>query len=150
MTRKLAIALAFASMLAVAEPASADITVSSVADMHASVTAVPMHFRGRCPAVITFKGSITVTGGVFTSHGPPVLIQYQLERSDSATGPVKVFPIRHPGTYPVSATWTLGGAQLPHYDGWVKLKTWPNAYYGGVWRGFVSSPEAHFTVDCVR
>jgi hypothetical protein len=140
MKRELSFVFATAALLAVAAPASA----ASVTSMTNTLTATPAHSRGHCPAVITFHGTITVAG----TMGPndPVQIGYQFERSDPSTGPIKYFMVTHPGTYPVSTTWTLGGPALPHYAGWEKLKAWPTRHDGGF--GYAYSPEAHFTVDC--
>ena len=52
---------AVAAMLAVSGPAFAE---SAVDDMTSTLSATPAAFRGRCPAVITFNGTITVTGKI--------------------------------------------------------------------------------------
>jgi hypothetical protein len=140
MKRTFAYAVATAAVLAVAAPAFAE---SSVSNMTNTLTASPIHSVGRCPAVITFTGTITVEGNI--TPASPVQIGYQFERSDPSTGPIKYFMISHPGSTTVSTTWTLGGPALPSYSGWEKLKAWPTRHLGF---GYAFSPEAHFTVRC--
>ena len=108
-----------------------------------TLTAAPKVFRGACPAVITFTGTITVRGKFDPNQ--PVQIGYQFLRSDDAMGPVNYYTISGPGTQTVSETWTLGGEELPHYAGWEQLKAWPTEHLGF---GYAFSSKAMFSVDC--
>ncbi len=87
---------------------------------HAEVTAAHLAAtqqltRSSCPAQITFTGSIT--------SNRPGTVSYIFTRSDGATDTViKKLLFRRAGTVPVSTTWTLGGATLPHYKGWQAIK----------------------------
>ena len=101
--------------------------------------------RGNCPAVITFTGTITVSGRIDPAQ--PVQIGYQFLRSDNATGPISYYTITEPGTREVSDTWTLGGPPLPTYSGWQQLKAWPTQHLG---YGYSFSPKANFKVICSR
>jgi hypothetical protein len=143
MKRLLFSALAIA--VAAAFSASA-LAASSVAGMNTTLYAVPAAFKGKCPAVITFKGTITVRGTFDRQY--PVQIGYQFLRSDNATGPISYYTITASGTQAVSNTWTLGGAALPTYSGWQQLKAWPTGHEGGF--GYSFSPKANFTVTCLR
>ena len=136
-------AAAVAAMLAVSGPAFA---ASAVDGMTSTLSATPAAFRGRCPAVITFNGTITVTGKI--DPDDPVQIGYQFLRSDNATGPISYYTITEPGTQAVSDTWTLGGAPLPNYSGWEQLKAWPTGHEGGF--GYSFSGNANFSVRCTR
>lgn len=111
-------------------------------NLAAALQAIPPAYRGTCPAVITFKGQINVTGAV----SAPVELGYTFLRSDNATGPVKYINVSHAGVYPVEDTWTLGGPQLPTYSGWQQLKVWPTHHDGGI--GYVFSPRAEFRMMC--
>jgi hypothetical protein len=108
----------------------------------ASLTAVPTAYQGNCPAVIAFRGEIVVTGAV----PAPIQIGYTFARSDNAMGPIQYFMVHQPGSYPVSTTWTLGGAQLPAYAGWEQLKAWPTRHEDGF--GYAFSPRAEFRMSC--
>jgi hypothetical protein len=114
---------------------------TEVTGLRAALTATPQHYIGRCPGVITFHGTVIVR-----SNGPAE-IGYQFSRSDGATGQNKYIETTGPGTYHITETWTLGGAQVPNYSGWEHFKAWPtdNAQNktGTVW-----SNEAHFTLSC--
>jgi hypothetical protein len=111
-------------------------------NLAAALQAVPPAYNGTCPAVITFRGQINVTGAL----PGPVQLGYTFLRSDNATGPVKYIDVTRPGAYPVEETWTLGGAQLPSYAGWQQLKVWPTRHEGGI--GYVFSPRAEFRMMC--
>jgi hypothetical protein len=143
MKRLMLTALAIAAAAAFSASALA---ASSVAGMNTTLSAVPMVFKGKCPAVITFKGMITVRGTFDRQY--PVQIGYQFLRSDNATGPISYYTVTSSGTQVVSDTWTLGGAALPMYSGWQQLKAWPTGHEGGF--GYSFSPKANFTVTCMR
>ena len=143
MKRLLLSALAIAAAAAFSGSALA---ASSVAGMNTTLSAAPRVFRGVCPAVITFTGTITVRGTFDRDH--PVQIGYQFLRSDNATGPIAYYTITASGTQTVSDTWTLGGAALPTYTGWQQLKAWPTEHLGFGYS--FSSPKANFTVTCRR
>jgi len=143
MTRK----LLFASVVATALCASSlAFAASSVSSVVSTLTAVPPAYQGKCPAVITFKGTITVKGNI--DPQAPVQIGYQFLRSDNATGPIKYYTITAPGTQAVSTTWTLGGPTLPTYAGWEQLKAWPTRHEGGF--GYSFSEKASFKIACAR
>ncbi|MDE2184686.1 MAG: hypothetical protein KGJ78_16830 [Alphaproteobacteria bacterium] len=108
----------------------------------ASLMAAPAVYNDRCPAVITFRGQISVTGAM----PAPVQIAYTFLRSDGATGPIEYFTVNAPGTRPVETTWTLGGASLPSFAGWEQLKAWPTRHEDGF--GFAFSPRAEFRMNC--
>jgi hypothetical protein len=144
MKRLMFSALAIAAAAAFSTSALA---ASSVAGMNTTLSAVPMAFKGKCPAVITFKGTITVRGTFDKQF--PVQIGYQFLRSDEATGPISYYTITASGTQAVSNTWTLGSSTaLPMYSGWQQLKAWPTGHEGGF--GYSFSPKANFTVSCLR
>lgn len=145
MTHKLIPALAIAGMVSLPGAVLAAPTVSSMTN---TLSATPAAYNDKCPAVITFNGTIAVDG-VFGAAAPtPVEIGYQFLRSDGATGPISYYTITAPGTQTVSNTWTLGGAPLPSYAGWERLKAWPTHHDGGF--GYALSPKAHFKVVCAQ
>ncbi|ABL00588.1 chitinase-like protein [Pelobacter propionicus DSM 2379] len=88
-------------------------------------------FRGR--------GLIQLTGSITSNR--PGTVSYIFTRSDSATDTVvKKQLFRRAGTLPVSTTWTLGGATLPHYTGWQAIKVLsPNP---------MTSAQAPFELRC--
>ena len=99
----------------------------------AVLTASPAEFRGDCPGVITFKGSITVNA--------PGKVRYIFTRSDNAmdTKP-KILVFSAAGTKKVMTTWTLGGSVLPYYEGWEAIKVEaPNS---------LTSKRAAFKLKC--
>jgi hypothetical protein len=101
----------------------------------ATLTANPASYNGTCPAVITFKGRITVTN---LQH--PLKLQYKFIRSDGAHAPIETVTFDKPGAKEVSTTWTLGGAQLPSYTGWEAIKV--------VYPQDVESNKARFKMQC--
>lgn len=112
-------------------------------EIRSLLAALPTIYTGSCPAVITFRGQINISGSV----PAPMQIAYTFLRSDNATGPVKYMTIYRPGPNPVETTWTLGDPrQLPRYEGWQQLKVWPTRHEGGI--GEVISPQAHFRMMC--
>jgi hypothetical protein len=137
------LAVAAAAVLA-AGSASAGTVVTG---LHDTLTASPQHYVGRCPGVITFQGTIVVRGDF--QRGQPAEIGYQFTRSDGAMSQNKYISVPGPGVYHITETWTLGGAQLPHFQGWEKFKAWPTAnvqnHTGDTW-----SNEAHFSLVCAR
>lgn len=134
--------VAGAVLFAFASQALAD---SSVSNVTATLAASPVAYKGKCPAVITFKGTITVTGKFDPKF--PVQIGYTFLRSDGATGPIKYYTLTAPGTTTVEETWTLGGPSLPTYSGWEQLKAWPTRHLGF---GYAFSPKASFRVACAK
>ncbi len=135
---------AFAIAAAAAFSASAPAT--TITGVTSSLTAAPTVFNGNCPGVITFNGTITVNGTFDSAANYPDQFGYQFQRSDGAIAPISYFTVHGTGpfTHPVSTTWTLGGAALPHYSGWEQVKVWPT--HGGF--AYTNSPQAHFTVNC--
>ena len=80
------------------------------------LTAVQPDYRGDCPAVIKFNGTITVDA--------PGTVKYIFTRSDGATDTiVKTLAFSSAGTKAVTETWTLGGSALHYYSGWEAIKT---------------------------
>jgi hypothetical protein len=134
--------LAFAALAALCI-GSAAYAESSISDVVSTLSARPMNFAGTCPAQIAFSGAITVRGNI--DPRSPVQMGYTFLRSDGATGPVMYYNITAPGTQTVNTTWTLGGPQLPNYDGWMQLKAWPTRHLGF---GTAVSPRATFHVSC--
>jgi len=100
----------------------------------AKLEASPREYRGPCPAVITFNGTITTDG--------PATVKYIFKRSDNATDTNdRHFTLSAAGTQNVQTTWTLGGPSLPTYSGWEQIYIeLPNA-------GFTSN-QAAFRVAC--
>jgi hypothetical protein len=143
MIRKLFSGLAIAAMVSVS---GAALAASSVTGMSATLAAAPRAYSGKCPAVITFRGTITVKG-VFDPQ-QPVQIGYQFLRSDGAIGPIAYYMVTASGTRSVTNTWTLGGPSLPSYSGWQQLKAWPTRHEGGF--GYAFSEKAPFKVSCTR
>jgi hypothetical protein len=105
----------------------------AAAQLAASLQSAPANYRGNCPGVITFSGTITAT--------KPRKITYIFTRSDGAidTQP-KTLWFKKPGSRKVSTTWTLGGDGLPYYSGWEAIKiTHPTV---------VTSNKAAFQLRC--
>ena len=99
----------------------------------AALNAAPTDYRGGCPAVIHFTGSITVNG--------PTIVKYIFTRSDGAIDTItKTLSFTVAGTKSVGETWTLGGEPLPYYKGWEAIKVLGRP-------PFVSN-QADFTVRC--
>jgi hypothetical protein len=139
--------LLFASvMMAAFSVSGLAFAASSVSNITSTLTASPTVSQGKCPAVITFKGTITVKGNF--DPQAPVQIGYQFLRSDNATGPITYYNVTAPGTQTVSTTWTLGGPSLPTPTGWEQLKAWPTRHEGGF--GYSFSEKANFKVVCAR
>jgi hypothetical protein len=74
----------------------------------------PASYSGNCPALITFKGHITVS--------QPTTVQYKFIRSDNAQAPVQSLNFPKAGTQEVETTWQLGGPSLPTYSGWEAIQ----------------------------
>ncbi|NVN89271.1 MAG: hypothetical protein HXX11_01595 [Desulfuromonadales bacterium] len=120
--------LAVASLICLASgyPAHAQVT-------GAALSTTPLLKQNDCPAVVTFKGTVTSN-----SAG---IVTYIFTRSDGATDTItKKLVFKKPGTLPVSTTWTLGGTTLPFYKGWQAIKILsPNP---------MTSPQAPFELHC--
>lgn len=99
----------------------------------ATLSPVKKIYAGDCPAMVVFKGSITVNA--------PGVVSYIFTRSDGATDTItKKVKFLAAGTKSVSTTWTLGGAALPSYKGWEAIKILsPNK---------LESKHANFEVYC--
>jgi hypothetical protein len=99
----------------------------------ATLTPTPQAYDGPCPVVIRFKGRIEVNG--------PATVQYSFIRSDGAIPPVETLVFSEAGAKEVETTWTLGGAALPRFGGWIAIETrTPNKF---------SSPRAGFKLQCI-
>lgn len=131
---------------AVGLAASPAFALSVVTHLAPSLTAAPTHYVGHCPGVITFHGTVVV-GGHF-QPGSKVEIGYQFTRSDGATGQNQFLEVADAGPHDLTDTWTLGGAQLPHFTGWEKFKTWVTDSAQGGQLPPKFSNEAHFTLVC--
>ncbi len=93
----------------------------------------PTIYRGSCPGVVTFNGTIT--------SDRAQIVTYIFTRSGGAidTQP-KTLTFAGPGSKAVSTTWTLGGDALPYYAGWEAIKiTNPSV---------VVSNQANFHLQC--
>jgi Peptidase family C25 len=98
----------------------------------ASLASTPAVYRGDCPVVIKFNGSIT--------SNKAGAVTYLFSRSDGATDTVKTAIFSGSGTKPVTDTWTLGGISLPYFKGWEAIKVLsPSA---------VTSNQANFEIRC--
>jgi len=76
----------------------------------ADLSAGPESYAGKCPVLITFKGTIRVNR--------PTTVKYRFIRSDNADGPVQTLTFRRAGTQKVKTTWQLGGPARDDYKGW--------------------------------
>lgn len=101
-------------------------------EITANLTASPTSFSGKCPALIKFSGTISVSA--------PGKIQYKFIRSDGANAPVQTLEFDKPGIRTVNTTWTLGGPGLPVYEGWEAIQV--------VYPQQVTSNKAGFKVEC--
>jgi hypothetical protein len=80
----------------------------------AVLRAQPTSYTGNCPALITFKGHITVNR--------PTTVQYKFIRSDNAQAPVQTLNFPKAGRQEVTTTWQLGGPSLPTCSGWEAIQ----------------------------
>jgi len=107
-------------------------TAADAAEYSAHLDASPARYDGKCPGVITFKGSISARRAG--------RVQYKFIRSDGAFAPVQTLEFAAPGSKPVGTTWTLGGAGLPSYNGWEAIQI--------VYPASVQSNRASFSLRC--
>jgi hypothetical protein len=105
---------------------------SAAPEITARLTASPLSHTDKCPAVIKFTGMISVTA--------PTTVQYKFIRSDGASAPVQTLVFDKPGKKPVTTTWTLGGPELPTYEGWEAIKI--------ISPRQVASNKASFSITC--
>ena len=107
--------------------------VEKLTVIKAVLTASPAIYRGNCPGVITFNGSITLN--------KPGTVKYVFTRSDGATDTItKTLIFISPGTKNVNSTWQLGGTSLPYVKGWKAIKVLsPKS---------VTSDQASFELRC--
>jgi len=98
-----------------------------------SLKASPAVYRGDCPGVIKFNGTIT--------SDRAGIVRYIFTRSDGATDTnLNTLRFLRRGTMKVQTTWTLGGSTLCYYTGWEAIKVLsPNA---------VESNKAKFELKC--
>ena len=92
----------------------------------------PASYSGNCPALITFRGHITVS--------QPTTVQYKFIRSDNASAPVQTLNFPRAGTQEVTTTWQLGGPGLPTYSGWEAIQV--------ISPVSVQSNKAQFRIRC--
>ncbi|MBZ5665271.1 MAG: hypothetical protein LAO30_11770 [Acidobacteriia bacterium] len=103
------------------------------AQLTATLSSSPADYRGDCPGVVTFNGTVT--------SDKAQIVTYIFTRSDGAidSNP-KTLTFTGAGSKTVSTTWTLGGDGLPHYAGWEAIKiTQPSV---------VTSNQANFELRC--
>lgn len=105
---------------------------ANAAEYGAHLNASPTRYSGKCPGVITFKGTI--------SARKAGRVQYKFIRSDGAFAPIQTLSFAAPGTKHVSTTWTLGGPGLPSYNGWEAIQI--------VYPASVQSNHANFSLRC--
>lgn len=111
-----------------------DTTDSEDEEMEVSIHATPGAWVGPCPGTITF------TAMVRGNPGDTVTVDWN--RSDSATGTPETVVLDEDGKATVTTTWTLGGDDLPEYEGWGSLTaTYPDGTE-------VTSRQAKFRVKC--
>jgi hypothetical protein len=99
-----------------------------------SLGANPTDYRGNCPGVIKFEGTI--------KSPKAQTVTYIFTRSDGATDtkPKTLLFTAPNQSKSVSTTWTLGGDGLPYYSGWEAIKiTAPTT---------VTSNQAKFELRC--
>ncbi len=101
-------------------------------DYNAALTAAPTNYVGKCPTVITFKGTI--------SARRPGRVQYKFIRSDNAFAPIQTLEFTAPGSKPVGTTWTLGGPGFPAQERWQAIQI--------VYPTSLQSNKATFLVKC--
>ena len=92
---------------------------SSSVDEPLRVTAValtvdPREYKGPCPALFTFRGTVTVEGG-------PGEITYKWLRSDGATAPVEKLKLAVPGPKLIESRWDLGTQPERPFEAWQRL-----------------------------
>jgi hypothetical protein len=81
----------------------------------ADLTASPATYMGSCPALITFKGKITVNR--------PATLHYRFIRSDDTRKNPGVLTFDKPGTQEVMDTWELGKAGgSAELNGWSAIQ----------------------------
>ncbi|HKK05278.1 MAG TPA: CARDB domain-containing protein [Gammaproteobacteria bacterium] len=105
---------------------------AQAANYQAKLSASPTSYSGKCPAKITFKGTITANRAG--------RVQYKFIRSDGAFAPIHTLEFTSPGVKHVSTTWTLGGDKLPSYSGWEAIQI--------VYPTSLQSNKAHFRIAC--
>jgi hypothetical protein len=137
LTRAVPLALAAAALVlpAAAQPAPAA-SKPPARVIGAKLEAQPRQYRGPCPVVIKFTGSIETAG--------PSAVKYVFDRNDNATDTND----RHftlaaaPFHQAVDTTWTLGGPGM-HYAGWEQIRIeLPTASAG------FKSNKAEFEIWC--
>lgn len=130
--------LAVAAALAAA---AGPVAAGPIVSVTSNLTATPAVAVGACPQTITFNGAVVVK--VLPGAGAKFGVQFQ--RSDGAIAPISYFTATGPvTTHPVSDTWTLGGASLPTYAGWERVKVMPV----GSWYPVTYSNRAEFKMEC--
>jgi hypothetical protein len=92
----------------------------------------PASYTGNCPALISFRGHITVN--------QPTTARYKFIRSDNAEAPVQTLNFPKAGTQEVTTTWQLGGPGLPTYSGWEAIEV--------ISPVSVQSNKANFSIRC--
>jgi hypothetical protein len=134
------LATAAASALG-ASPAAAG--PGEIAGVQARLSATPVVAMGACPQTVNFDGQVAVHARFPPGRSARFAVQFK--RSDGGIAPISYFSVSGSGgKHAVSDTWVLGGAALPTYSGWERIKTWPTA--GG--HPAVFSDKAAFTMEC--
>jgi len=131
--------LAAAVAAALALPAAAQPNVAAAAPparvIGAKLEAQPRVYKGPCPVVIKFVGSIETAG--------PSAVKYVFDRNDGGIDTIdRHFTAAAPFHQPVETTWTLGAAGM-HYAGWEQIRIeLPTASAG------FKSNKAEFEITC--
>ena len=94
--------------------AAAAKTRATPAVLHIENTVRPTKFTGKCPATLRWTAHLTV-------RNPPVKVQYQWLRSDSAMGPLKEILIHGTEGIIGGESWQLGGDK-DHLVVWERLQ----------------------------
>ncbi|HEY3350982.1 MAG TPA: CARDB domain-containing protein [Thermoanaerobaculia bacterium] len=131
----LAAAVAALALPAAAQPGAAA-AAPAARVIGAKLEAQPRVYRGPCPVVIKFVGSIETAG--------PSAVKYVFDRNDGGIDTID----RHftltaaPFHQPVDTTWTLGAPGM-HYAGWEQIRIeLPTASAG------FKSNKAEFEITC--
>jgi hypothetical protein len=80
----------------------------------ASLVADPADYKGPCPTIIRFHGTIRVEG-----RGE---VSYKFGRSDGAQGPVQKADVSSASPTAVESTWTLGRQPETPFEAWQTLE----------------------------
>jgi hypothetical protein len=115
-------AIAMSMLAATAHAQAATKPRTTPAVLHIDNTVRPTKFTGKCPATLRWTAHLTV-------RNPPVKVQYQWLRSDSAKGPLTEILIRGTEGIIGGESWQLGGDK-EHLVVWERIQVLsPNLVY---------------------